>query len=209
LIGLTSAAFATVKSTHFTHSGDSSRESTRTCWEACEEALRSLSLIKLLVERVEPNRARMASRAAEDFSTVTDLADLLVRKADASFRDAHHIIGAVVRQALEAGIPAKDITPQMVNAAAVQQLGRQVALREDDIAACLDPVRNVAARQSFGGPAPSLVTGRIGEQQAVLAKQRSAIVATEQRVVDAQDLLRQRVQTLISSESAVTSVLEA
>ncbi|KAG0756694.1 hypothetical protein G6F22_020212 [Rhizopus arrhizus] len=55
----------------------------------------------------------MASRAAEDFSTVTDLADLLVRKADASFRDAHHIIGAVVRQALEAGIPAKDITPQM------------------------------------------------------------------------------------------------
>ncbi|KAG1522642.1 hypothetical protein G6F51_014583 [Rhizopus arrhizus] len=97
----------------------------------------------------------------------------------------------------------------MVNAAAAQQLGRQVALREDDIAACLDPVRNVAGRQSFGGPAPRLVTGRIGEQQAELAKQRSAIAATVQRVADAQDLLRQRVQTLISSESAVTSVLEA
>lgn len=209
LIGLTSAAFATVKSTHFTHSGDSSRESTRTCWEACEEALRSLALIKLLVERVEPNRARMASRAAEDFSTVTDLADLLVRKADASFRDAHHIIGAVVRQALEAGLPAKDITPEMVNAAAAQQLGRQVALREEDIGACLDPVSNVAARQSFGGPAPSLVAARIGQQQALLAKQRSAIAATVQRVADAQDLLRQRVQTLISSEPAVTCVRQA
>jgi len=67
----------------------------------------------------------------------------------------------------------------------------------------------VAARQSFGGPAPSLVTARIGQQQALLAKQRSAIAATVRRVADAQDLLRQRVQTLISSEPAVTCVRQA
>ncbi|MFY3329569.1 argininosuccinate lyase, partial [Achromobacter xylosoxidans] len=59
LIGLTGAALSTVKSTHFTHSGDSSRESTRTCWEACEEALKALELMQLLVEQVEPDRARM------------------------------------------------------------------------------------------------------------------------------------------------------
>lgn len=206
LIGLTSAALSTVKSTHFTHSGDSSRESTRTCWEACDEALKSLALIKLLVERVEPNRVRMVSRAAEDFSTVTDLADLLVRKADASFRDAHHIIGAVVRQALEAGISAKDITPQMVNAVAAEQLGRQVSLQQADIGACLDPVRNVAARQSFGGPAPGLVINHIEEQRTRLARKRSIIAATAQRVANAQDLLRQRVHALVSSESAVPSV---
>lgn len=62
LIGLTSAALSTVKSTHFTHSGDSSRESTRTCWEACEEALKALELVQLLVEQVAPNRERMVAR---------------------------------------------------------------------------------------------------------------------------------------------------
>ena len=136
----TSAALSTVKSTHFTHSGDSSRESTRTCWESCEEALKALELMQLLVEQVAPNRDRMAARAADDFSTVTDLADLLVRRADASFRDAHHIIGAVVRQALEAGLPARAITPAMITSAAAEQLGRPVTLDEADIAACLDPV---------------------------------------------------------------------
>lgn len=206
LIGLTSAALATVKSTHFTHSGDSSRESTRTCWEACEEALKSLELMKLLVEQVEPNPARMASRAAEDFSTVTDLADLLVRKADTSFRDAHHIIGAVVRQALDLGMPARDVTPAMIQAAAVQELGREILLEADDIEACLDPVRNVAARQSFGGPAPWLVREHIEEQRALLGKKGSVIDATVRRVGEAQELLQRRIRVLVSSDTGVPAV---
>ncbi|CAB3708989.1 argininosuccinate lyase [Achromobacter kerstersii] len=209
VIGLTTAAFSTVKSTHFTHSGDSSRESTRTCWEACDESLKALALIQLLVEKVEPNRTRMAARAADDFSTVTDLADLLVRKADASFRDAHHIIGAVVRQALEAGIPAKHITPAMINTAAAEQLGRPVALHEDDIAACLDPVRNVAARESLGGPAPGRVRAHIAEQKGLLDQYRGIIGAGVQRVANAQALLQRRVGKLVSSKPAERSVQEA
>lgn len=206
VIGLTTAALATVKSTHFTHSGDSSRESTRTCWEACDEVLKCLALIKLLVQQVEPNRQRMAARAAEDFSTVTDLADLLVRKAGASFRDAHHIIGAVVRQALEAGIPAHRITPDMIQAAAAEQLGRPVALGEDDIAACLDPVRNVAARVSPGGPAPDGVRAHIQAQRRLLDRQRSVVAASVRRVTEAQALLQQRVNQLVSSETAERSI---
>lgn len=202
LIGLTSAALSTVKSTHFTHSGDSSRESTRTCWESCEEALKALELMQLLVEQVAPNRDRMAARAADDFSTVTDLADLLVRRADASFRDAHHIIGAVVRQALEAGLPARAITPAMITSAAAEQLGRPVTLDEADIAACLDPVRNVAARQSLGGPAPQSVRARLAEQRARLALQQAAIDTAQQRAADAQGVLQRQAAALAAAETA-------
>ncbi|MCD0503869.1 argininosuccinate lyase [Bordetella petrii] len=208
VIGLTSAAFSTVKSTHFTHSGDSSRESTRTCWEACEEALKALDLMKLLIEEVEPNQVRMAARAADDFSTVTDLADLLVRRADISFRDAHHIIGAVVRQALDAGMPARSITPDMIQAAAVRQLGRQVALDADGIAACLDPVRNVAARQSQGGPAPQLVLRRIDEQGLLLGRKKETIDAVVQRVDDAREALQSRIQALVSSHAGMSAFQE-
>ena len=202
LIGLTSAAFSTVKSTHFTHSGDSSRESTRTCWESCEEALKALELMKLLVQEVEPNRSRMTSRAAEDFSAVTDLADLLVRKADASFRDAHHIIGAVVRDALDLGLPANRITAEMINSAATQQLGRPVALQEDDIGECLDPVSNVAARQSYGGPAPLRVLEHLHEQRLSIGKKREVIDATVRRVSEARALLQRRMRALVASEEA-------
>ncbi|MGO4306898.1 argininosuccinate lyase [Cupriavidus sp. RAF12] len=200
LIGLTSAALTTVKSTHFTHSGDSSRESTRTCWESCEEALKCLELMTLLVRDVQPDRERMASRAAGDFSTVTDLADLLVRKADLSFRDAHHIIGAVVRRALDEGLPAAAITPEMIDAAAEQQIGRPVALSREDVAKCLDPICNVEARQSYGAPAPQAVMARLEEQKIALEDRADAVEATDRRIREASALLERRTQALVSSD---------
>lgn len=208
LIGLTSAAFSTVKSTHFTHSGDSSRESTRTCWESCEEALKALDLMRLLVEQVEPDRVRMVSRAAEDFSAVTDLADLLVRKGGISFRDAHHVIGAVVRNALDLGIPANGITAEMVNSTATEQLGRPMALQPADIGQCLDPVANVAARQSYGGPAPQQVLRHIEAQRLALGRQARSFDATTQRVRDARESLQRRAHALVAAgtESTTTTV---
>ncbi len=203
LIGLTTAAFSTVKSTHFTHSGDSSRESTRTCFESCEEALKALELMKLLVEKVEPNEKRMASRAADDFSTVTDLADLLVRKADISFRDAHHIIGAVVRESLDNGIAAKDITAETVNAAATAQLGRPVAIHSEDLHACLDPVLNVSARRAHGGPAPETVLARLARQEESLAFADTAIEGTTQRLSEAHTMLQKNIRALATSPVGV------
>ncbi|HVR49993.1 MAG TPA: argininosuccinate lyase [Pseudorhodoferax sp.] len=199
LIGLTSAGFSTVKSTHFTHSGDSSRESTRTCFESCEEALKALALMQLLVEKVEPNAQRMAARAAEDFSTVTDLADLLVRQAGISFRDAHHIVGAVVREALDRGLAAHEISARAVNETASAQLGRPVAIAEQDLRACLDPARNVAARRAHGGPAPETVLAHIAEQHAQLACVHAAIDTTAQRVAQARARLHAGIRALAAS----------
>ena len=201
MIGLTSATFTTVKSTHFSHAGDSSRESTRTCWEGCEEALKALDLMKLLLLEVEPNRERMVSRAAEDFSTVTDLADLLVRRAGASFRDAHHIIGGIVRDMLDQQLSARHITCSMINASASQQLGRAISLKEDDVRECMDPVRNVAARRSYGGPAPTLVLAGIEVQKARLLKQRQVLGTTSKRLSDAENLLKTRVEALVSNRA--------
>lgn len=209
LIGLTSAAFSTVKSTHFTHSGDSSRESTRTCFEACEEALKCLELMRLLVEKVVPNERHMASRAAEDFSTVTDLADLLVRNSNISFRDAHHIIGAVVRESLDTGIGAQDISVTAIKATASEQLGRSIEISEDELRECLDPTLNVAARKAQGGPAPTTVIEHIHEQQRHMEAMSGAIEVIESRVVRAQAKLHADIRTLAKSvPTAAMSALD-
>jgi argininosuccinate lyase len=199
LIGLTSAIFSTVKSTHFSHHGDSSRESARGCWESCEEALKSVELMKLLVENVEPIEERMLSQAAVDFSTVTDLADLLVRKADISFRDAHHIIGAVVRNALDRGMPANEITPEMIDSAADEQLGRRILLEKSDLAECMNPVSNVAARKSYGAPSPRLVLEHIEEQRLFVKKKEATIETVVQRVREARNALSREIDALVSS----------
>ena len=51
------------------------------------------------------DRERMAAAAADEMAAATDVADLLVRRG-LPFREAHGVVGGLVRHALEAGIAA-------------------------------------------------------------------------------------------------------
>jgi argininosuccinate lyase len=98
VIALLMNALVAVKGTNFSHSGDGNRESIRAFWECGDETLRGLALLELMIGAVEPQQAHMLRRVRGDFSVATDLADGLV--ADGlSFRDAHHVVGGLVRSA--------------------------------------------------------------------------------------------------------------
>ncbi len=62
------------------------------CLEAAERMLEGLSF----------DRERLAEAAADEFPAATDVADLLVRKG-MPFREAHGVVGGLVRDALEQG----------------------------------------------------------------------------------------------------------
>ena len=176
LIGLLTAAMSAVKGTHFTHSGDGNRESMRSFWESADECARCLALFKLVIDSARPIEPNMLRKAQSDFSTATDLADALVRESNLSFREAHHVVGAVVRQALNANLPADAITAEMVNAAATEQTGRPIQLSAESVRICLDPAASVASRSTLGGPAPTLVSQRTAQQLDALmqSKERAA-----------------------------------
>ena len=62
------------------------------CLEAAERMLAGLSF----------DRERLAEAAADEFAAATDVADLLVRKG-MPFREAHGVVGGLVREAARAG----------------------------------------------------------------------------------------------------------
>lgn len=125
LIGLLTASLATIKGVNFSHTGDASREGMRSFWEAGEESLRCLRLLDLVVRSASPNTGAMAARVRRDFSSATDLADLLVRRCDLSFRESHHVVGAVVRAALDRNLGADQVGIKMLNQVAQDQLGKK------------------------------------------------------------------------------------
>lgn len=188
IVGLLMAASITIKGSNFSHTGDANREGTRGFWEAAEESLRCLKLLDLVLRTATPNVALGLKRAGEDFSTATGLADLIVREADLSFREAHHVVGAVVRMAMDAGLPAHRITTAMLDECALDQLGHVLRLPAEQVRDCLDPAANVQGRRSAGGPAaaslrPSLARARQrleDERQANLARRAQLDAAHRQ-----------------------------
>jgi argininosuccinate lyase len=175
LLGLYVASATAVKGTHFTNTIDGNREGMRGVWEAGEETLRCLSLFDLIIATARPNAALMKRRVTEDFASATDLADLMVREADLSFREAHHVVGGVVRAAMDAGLAADGITTGMVDAAAQDQLGRSLGLPADRVRESLDPAASVAARLVPGGPAPDAVAQAVEAAQARLENRRGVL----------------------------------
>ena len=82
------------------------------CLEAAERMLGGLSF----------DRERLAEAAADEFAAATDVADLLVRKG-MPFREAHGVVGGLVREALERGKALSELTPE--------ELGRHSELLDD------------------------------------------------------------------------------
>jgi argininosuccinate lyase len=79
-------------------------DSLELCLEAAERMLGGLSF----------HRERLAEAAADEFGAATDIADLLVRKG-MPFREAHGVVGGLVREALDQGKALSELTPAELN----------------------------------------------------------------------------------------------
>jgi argininosuccinate lyase len=91
---------------------------------------------------------RMRQAAGENFATATDLADYLVKKG-LPFREAHEIVGRVVRHALERGTELDGLT--------LDELRGFSPLIDKDVHAALSVEASLAARNVVGGTAPEAV----------------------------------------------------
>jgi argininosuccinate lyase len=91
---------------------------------------------------------RMRAAAGQNFATATDLADYLVRKG-VPFREAHEVVGRVVRHALDTGKTLEGVS--------LDELRRFSDRFGADVAAALSVEGSLRARATTGGTAPDAV----------------------------------------------------
>jgi argininosuccinate lyase len=114
----------------------------------------------------------MLERLREGYSTMTDLADTIVRLHGVGFRQAHDVVVEVTLAAVREGVRAEDISTGMVEEASMKVLGRLLTVTANDLKQALDPVNNVKRRSLPGGPAPRAVKAMIAEQRKLLRGER-------------------------------------
>jgi argininosuccinate lyase len=152
VLGALVTGFASFRAAPYSHALDSNADSLHWLWQAVDELIDTIPVMDQVISRATPDSQRMAELAGANFSTATDLADLLVQKKGLSFKEAHHITGRVVRLAIDAGLGVADIPPDLVSRAARETTGRELSLSREDIAKALDPRAAVERRRNGGGP---------------------------------------------------------
>ena len=79
------------------------QEDKQTIFDAMDTLEGCLSVYGEMMPGLKVNAQRMASMAQQGYSTATDLADALVRSKGVPFREAHEIVGHLVRIGIETG----------------------------------------------------------------------------------------------------------
>jgi len=125
-----------------------------TLWRVADNCVRDLGWFCDMLPALIIRKEHMREQAWQHWATATDLAGALVAKRNQPWRTAHQIVGILVRLCEERGLTPADVTPALLDEAAVAYHEQPAGLSDADIREALDPGVFIAARTMRGGPAP-------------------------------------------------------
>ncbi|BAS26168.1 argininosuccinate lyase [Limnochorda pilosa] len=157
----------------------------------------AVDLLARVVSELQVDRDLLRRRAGEGFSTVTELADTLVRQRGLSFHHAHAVVARLVEVGREHELPPSTWTPRLLEEVADSTLGRPVSLQEAELQEALDPGHFVDVRRTEGGPAPEQVRAMLDEARAGLEASERWRTDTHARLDAASQQRLQEVQRLV------------
>jgi argininosuccinate lyase len=139
-LGAFVAASTAMHSTPFTNSIAVGTESIGNVWKALQDATEAATLARLVVAGANPEQGAMLQRAVEGYTSATALANQLMIDGNMAFRAAHHVVGEIVREAIEKDGEAIEIAAS-----------RKLSGKPEEISLeGLDP-RDVANSSIYGG----------------------------------------------------------
>lgn len=118
-------------------------------FEAFDAISLALAAMQAMIEGLTANTDTMRDAADGGFATATDLADHIVQKLNKPFREAHHIVGALVKKAEDKGCGLGDLN--------LSELKAIEPKLDKEALAVLNIDYSVNSRVSHGGTAPKNV----------------------------------------------------
>jgi argininosuccinate lyase len=130
-------------------------------FDAADTVRQMLDVLPPLIKAIKFRPERMRAAAADGFLNATDLAEYLVRKGVA-FREAHEMVGRIVRECLEAGQRLEDLPLDRL-----RHFSRAV---EADVRQFIRLEACVERRRSAGGTSSRLVGEAIRQAKQTLRR---------------------------------------
>lgn len=118
-------------------------------FDAMRHVSRSLRLARAVIDATRVDAERCRAAAAGSYTNATELADYLVGQGVA-FRDAHHQVGRIVRDAIEQGVDLQDLS--------LDQLRAHAPATNGNVYEALTLEASLVRRDVIGGTAPERVS---------------------------------------------------
>jgi argininosuccinate lyase len=192
-LGQTQAIVTAVHNTPFGDTVDTEDDLQPLVFSTFRDARRAVKLVAAAMKEAAFDPQRLEARAAEGWTTSSELADTLARDRGVPFRAAHaiaaHLIAARQRD------PMRPLSALLATVSA-KVLGQPIDYSDDELATILSPRHFVNVRQTRGGPAPEETRRAAADSRAALAADQEWLSGTKVRLEEAERRLSERAAAL-------------
>jgi argininosuccinate lyase len=193
-LGESLAVFTSVHNTPFGDINDSEDDIQPLIYNALRDATRAISLFAATLKSAKFNLETLKKRATENFITVTELADSIVRKENLPFRISHKIVGQCVKTAYEA---KSEITYEMLQKISKEIVGRELSFTEAEFNKTLTAEYFVSIRTIYGGSAPSETKRALSVEREFQTQDESWLTEKNNSLKNAEEMLEKTVENLL------------
>ena len=169
------------------------QELTPKLWESIETVAASVNMLSELAKNLNVNK-NVFSKQILNYSTTTELANLLVKKHNVPFRTSHKIVGAVVKTLLDKKMALSNLTPELLNKTAKKSAGITISVKLTDIKDSIDPQKFVESHKTMGGPAPAEVKRMLKNRKQLTSQSKTSLKEQKSRLKEADLQLKSVVQ---------------
>ncbi len=173
VVGGLVAACAILKALPYSYNLDL-QEVTPHLWRAFDDARESLAALAGMVSSVSLRSEILAGSVSNDNSTAVALANHLVEEHGISFRQAHAIVGQLVRTSIETGKPLREVSPSKIQSVS-SRFGKRIAIDAATARKVLDPEHFLEAIATYGGSNPRFIQDGLKAREKELALTKSAL----------------------------------
>jgi argininosuccinate lyase len=144
------------------------------------------------------NPARALAEVNADYSTMTEVADMLLREYDVPFRIGHHFASELTTYGRGHNLMPKDIPYQEAVRIYQEVTGERLPLTAAQLQHAFDPTYIVLSRRGLGGSQPDEVKRMLSEGETRLAADVEWVSAQRRRLAAAQSALDRAFAALMS-----------
>lgn len=194
VLGALVAALSISKSLPFAYNMDL-QEVTPHLWKGFDDTTNSVEMVGRVLKTSRFNLSAMADSMRKDFATATALANYLVQKHELSFRQAHAIVGELVRKSVDEDVPLEVATAKHVSSTSAR-LARRVVIDEAEARRILDPTNFLSGIKTKGGSNPKFIAAEVGARSLLLRKNVSALANIRSSLKGSETLLAKAVKRM-------------
>ena len=197
--GLLTASLMELKGTPTGYNRDL-QDQKQLIFEALRETLAILKIFSKVVRGVRFRAERMREVISESYAPAIDLAENLVKYLGISVREAHRIVGEIVKMLVEKGMGMKDLDLNMIKEVSRRVLGKEVDIPEKVLEVIKEPSRTIGMRRTLGSPNPNEISRMIKDRRKTLDERKKVFQEVSRKVHESEERLRRMVKSLIGRE---------